>query len=90
MFACKLDAYDVKHFCSKYADELESFENAWARNSRSLPGWPGSSNGFDNIGNYYNHSLLFLLYYLIKLYFYDLILLSASSHSPTFIFILET
>ncbi|XP_023005473.1 uncharacterized protein LOC111498450 isoform X1 [Cucurbita maxima] len=30
-------------------DELESFENAWARNSRSLPGWPGCSNGFDNI-----------------------------------------
>ncbi|XP_023541004.1 uncharacterized protein LOC111801213 isoform X2 [Cucurbita pepo subsp. pepo] len=44
----KVDTMQTLHNLN--GDELESFENAWARNSRSLPGWPGSSNGFDNIG----------------------------------------
>ncbi|KAG7028364.1 hypothetical protein SDJN02_09545, partial [Cucurbita argyrosperma subsp. argyrosperma] len=43
----KVDTMQTLHNLN--GDELESFENAWARNSRSLPSWPGCSNGFDNI-----------------------------------------
>ncbi|KAL4026960.1 hypothetical protein IC575_015409 [Cucumis melo] len=43
----KVDTMQTLHNLNE--DELGSFENAWARNSRSLPGWHGSTNGFDNI-----------------------------------------
>ncbi|CAK9321654.1 unnamed protein product [Citrullus colocynthis] len=43
----KVDTLQTLHNLNE--EELHGFENAWARNSRSLPGWPGSANGFDNI-----------------------------------------
>ncbi|XP_023553040.1 uncharacterized protein LOC111810555 [Cucurbita pepo subsp. pepo] len=43
----KVDTMQTLHNLN--GDELDGFENAWARNAGSLPGWPGSTNGFDSI-----------------------------------------